>query len=298
MLLHAPLRAQATGPQAPAAPQDAPPAPVYVPPQAPRPAPSANGPTVARAQNSTISKDPPSVPVDQIIQTFAQHESEFKTERDNFTYTQDFLVQTVDDDGRADGEYHMTSDITYTRDGKRNEYVTYAPAPTLERVTLSQSDFDDLRNITPFVLTSEDLPQYTVTYVGRQQVDQIGTYVFDVGPKAIVKGHRYFQGRIWVDDRDFEIVKTSGKAVPQITKHGSEDLSPAFDMYRDNIEGHFWFPIYAHADDYLNFEAGAVHIRMTVRWTNYKRFRVSSRIIPNSTVVVPNSPPPAATPPK
>src|ERR1700750_3008870 len=35
---------------------------------------------------SPISSAPPSVPVDQIIQKFSQHESEFKTERDNYTY--------------------------------------------------------------------------------------------------------------------------------------------------------------------------------------------------------------------
>jgi hypothetical protein len=224
------------------------------------------------------------MPVDQIIKTFAAKEAEFKTERDNFTYTQDFDVQTIDDDGRPDGEYRMTSDITYSSNGQRQEYVTYAPAPTLERVMLSENDFNDLRNITPFVLTTEDLPQYNITYVGHQKVDEIGTYVFDVAPKVIEKKHRYFQGRIWVDDKDFEIVRTSGKAVPDIRTHGNEDLSPSFVMYRDNIEGHYWFPVYAHADDFLNFTGQpSVHIRMTVRFTDYKRFRVTSRLVPGTT---------------
>src|ERR1700683_4776809 len=42
----------------------------------------------AAHRSSGISKEPPSIPADQIIQQFAQHEVEFKTERENFTYVQ------------------------------------------------------------------------------------------------------------------------------------------------------------------------------------------------------------------
>lgn len=229
---------------------------------------------------SGMSTAPPSVPVDQIIQQFAAHEAEFKTERDNFTYTQTFTVQTIDDSGNPDGEYTMTSDITYTPDGKRYENVTYAPEPTLERITLSPQDFADLENVQPFVLTTAELPKYNVTYVGREAVDALGTYVFDVAPKTIEKNQRYFQGRVWVDDRDLEIVKTDGKAVPDIRKGSNENVFPRFETYRENIEGHYWFPTYTRSDDFLHFTSGDVHIHMTVRYTNYKRFRVSIKLLP------------------
>jgi hypothetical protein len=232
--------------------------------------------------SSPISKEPPAIPVDQVIRDFAAHEAEFKRERDNFTYVQTFIVQTIDDDGQPDGEYRMTSDITFTPSGKRYEKITDAPVPTLTRVSLSQQDLDDLRNIQPFVLTTAELPKYNVTYVGRQRVDELHTYVFDVAPKRIQKHHRYFQGRIWVDDEDLEIVKTDGKAVPDITKGNSQNLFPRFVTYRENIEGHYWFPTYTHADDVLHFESGGVHIRMTVRYSHYKRFRVSVKIIHTS----------------
>ena len=102
---------------------------------------SKSAPSAAAAAPSTpaggISNTPPSIPVDQIIKQFAAHEAEFKTERDNFTYTQTFSVQTLDDAGHPDGEYKMTSDITYSQDGRRNENVTYAPQSTLERIMLS-----------------------------------------------------------------------------------------------------------------------------------------------------------------
>jgi len=235
-----------------------------------------------------ITKDQPSIPVDEIIQKFAERETEFKTERDNFTYVQDFTVQTLDNRGQPDGEYRMTTDITFPN-GKRNENVTYAPAPTLERVSLSQQDLDDLRNVQPFVLTTTDLPKYTITYVGREKIDELGTYVFDVGPKTIEKNQRYFQGRIWVDDRDLEIVKTYGKAVPDIRKGGDENVFPRFETYRENIEGNYWFPTYTHADDVLHFRSGDVRIRMIVRYSDYMRFRVSIKLLNTE-------PPPSSSP--
>jgi hypothetical protein len=265
------LAAQQVGPLPPAPPREDVPA--------SRPQPARPKTAVSGQSSSPISKEPPAIPVDQIIQRFAQQEAEFKAERDNFTYTQSFVIQTIDSSGRADGEYRMDSDITFTPSGKRYEDITYAPPPTLERISLSEQDLDDLRNIQPFVLTTTDLPKYDVTYAGRQHLDERGTDVFDVAPKKIEKNQRYFQGRIWVDDKDMEIVKTYGKAVPDIRKGSNENVFPTFETYRQNIEGHYWFPTYTHADDVLHFQSGDVHIRMTVRYEDYKRFRSTVRIL-------------------
>jgi len=260
------------------APQPSPSAPPSQPaPQ--RGAPPKAAPELKRA-SSDISKDPPAIPADQIIAQFAQHEAEFRAERDNFTYSQTFLMQTINDSGEPDGEYRMDSDVSFTPSGQRYETVTYAPQPTLQRIMLTQQDFDDLKNIQPFVLTTTELPKYNITYVGREQVDDIGAYVLDVAPKAIEKGQRYFQGRVWVDDKELEIIKTDGKAVPDIIKGKNENVFPRFETYRENIEGHFWFPTYTHADDNLHFKSGDVHIRMTIRYTDYKRFRSTIRLLP------------------
>jgi len=229
---------------------------------------------------SKISTKPPDIPIDQVIKKFGDRELEFKKERDNYTYTQTFVVQTIDFDGRPDGEYRMTSDILFTPEGKRYEKVISAPTPTLERISLSQQDLDDVEHVQPFVLTSDELPKYDVTYVGREPLDELGTYVFDVKPKKIEKNQRYFQGRIWVDDRDLNIVKTDGKAVPDIIKHGQENVFPRFETFRENIEGHYWFPTYTRSDDELHFSTGAVHIRMTIKYANYKRFGSTIKIGP------------------
>src|SRR5713226_2891724 len=154
--------------------------------------------------SSHITNEPPAVPVQQVIQKFTEHEEEFRKERDNFTYTQIFVFQEIDEDGRPDGEYRLTSDILFTPAGKRYEKVLEAPSPSLQRITMSQQDFDDIEKVWPLVLTPAELPKYDVKYVGREQVDELGTYVFDIAPLKLAKGQRYFQGRIWVEDKDLQ----------------------------------------------------------------------------------------------
>jgi hypothetical protein len=228
---------------------------------------------------SPLSTDPPKIPADQIIAKFSARELEFKKERDNYTYTQTVVVQTIDDySGQADGEYRLVTDIVFNPQGKRSEHDTYAPPSSLTRVMLDEQDKEDLEKVQPFVLTTDELPKYDVKYAGQQQLDELNTYVFDVAPKKIEKNQRYFQGRIWVDQNDMGIVKTDGKAVPDIRKRGSEHLYPRFETFRENIEGHYWFPTYTHADDTLNFSSGGIHLRMTVRYENYKRFGSTIKI--------------------
>src|SRR4029077_20408639 len=191
--------------------------------------------TAAPAQNTTLG--PPTMPIEEIVQKFAAREAEFKTERDNFTYTQTFTIQTLDSSGRPDGEYTMTSEIVFTPSGKRFERVTYAPTPTLERISLSQQDLDDLEHVQPFVLTTTELPKYNIKYLDHVQLDELTAFVFEVSPKTIEKNQRYFQGRIWVEDKDLQIVKTDGKAVPDVRKKGGEEnVFPRFETFRENVE--------------------------------------------------------------
>jgi hypothetical protein len=239
-------------------------------------APAQNAPAGTAAQNSSLG--PPTMPVDEIIQKFAAREAEFKIERDNFTYTQTFTIQTLDSSGRPDGEHTETSEVVFTPSGKRYEHTTYAPAPTLERIQLSQQDLDDLEHVQPFVLTTTELPKYNIKYLDHVRLDELTTYVFEVAPKTLEKNQRYFQGRIWVEDKDLEIVKTDGKAVPDIHKGGQENVFPRFETFRENVEGHFWFPTYTRSNDILRFRSGDIPIRMVVKYENYKRFGVTVKI--------------------
>jgi hypothetical protein len=157
--------------------------------------------------------------------------------------------------------------------------VVFAPQNSLQKIQMSPEDLDDIRHRLPFVLTSEEIPEYSILYVGRQKEDELQCYVFDIAPKQIEGKKRYFQGRIWVDDRDFQIVKTYGKTVPDIhKKKGQENLFPKFTTWREQIDGRYWFPTYTKADDTLHFSSGDVRILEKVKYENYKRFGSNVKI--------------------
>jgi hypothetical protein len=264
-----PMLAQQQGPMAP--PHGA-----VLTSNAPADPPKANTPQ--QETPSHISNEQPSVPVQEIIQKFTEHEDEFRRERDNYTYTQDVVMQTIDENGQMDGEYHLVSDILFTPAGKRYQKDMFAPVSTLTRISMTQQDFDDIEKVWPLVMTPAELPKYDVKYVGKERIDEVSTYVFDIAPLKMEKGQRYFQGRIWVEDKDLQIVKTHGKATG-ILKKKEEQAFPTFETYRENIEGHFWFPTYTRADDYLHFKSGPdVRIRVAVRYSNYKRFGSTVKI--------------------
>jgi hypothetical protein len=247
---------------------------------------------LSASAQSGFGKLDPSPPAgltpEQIITKFAARESEFAQAREDYIFTQSVKVDTLDEDtGKVDGEYQQVTNITFTPDGRRDEHVIFAPQNTLERIMMSPADFDEIEHRLPFILTTDDLPQYDIKYLGRQKVDELDTYVFEAGPKTLVKNHHYFQGKVWVDQQDFQIVLINGKTVPQDTRPGHEDLQPPFTTYYEQVDGKYWFPTYTKAEGELHFAAqnGAlsedVHIRSVVRYTDYKRFRATSRIIFN-----------------
>lgn len=233
----------------------------------------------ARAQEGPLDKsEPKGITSDEIIKRFAAKEKEFKEARDQYTYRQDVKVMTLDGD-TPDGMFQEVFDVTFDDKGHKIKNVVFAPQPTLQRIAMTQEDMDDIENRLPFVLTSDEIPEYDILYVGQQQEDELHTYVFDIAPKQIVGKKRYFQGRIWVDDHDFQIVKTFGKTVPDIRKKkGEENLFPKFTTWREQIDGKYWFPTYTRAEDTLKFSMGDVKIREIVKYANYKRFGSKVRI--------------------
>jgi hypothetical protein len=234
--------------------------------------------TFVVAQEGPLSTDQPKgITPEQIIQQFAAKEKEFKEARDLYTFRQDVRVQTLD--GKTvTGEYREVFDVTYDNQGKHLENVVFAPQNTLQDIQMSPEDLQDIRHLLPFVLTSEEIPEYNILYVGQQQEDELHCYVFDIAPKKIENKKRYFQGRIWVDEQDLQVVKTSGKTVPDIRKKNNENLFPKFITWREQVDGRYWFPAYTLADDTLHFKISDVHIKEIVKYTDYKRFGSNVKI--------------------
>ena len=236
--------------------------------------------------------DPSPARIQQIIQAFAAKEKLFKQARENYTWHQVNKVQTLDADGNATGSYEQDWDILFDNNGQRIERVTYAPEDTLKGLIVTEQDIDSFRNVQPFVMTTDDLPEYEVRYLGHVRVDYITAYVFSIRPKVIKKGKQYFKGVIWVDDRDLQIVKAEGKPVPELTGKKGQNLFPRFTTWRQQIDGKYWFPTFTMANDTLYFNQGPIRIKEIIKYTNYKQFKSKVKISP----ATPISDPPAAPP--
>jgi hypothetical protein len=236
--------------------------------------------------------EPTGITVAQIIEKMGKQEAAFEAARNDYTFRQTVKMDTIsDDNNKPDGEYQQVTDISFDDAHKRTEHVVFAPQNTIQRVIITESDMKDIEQRLPFVLTTAQLLQYNLTYLGKQRVDELDTYVFSCEPKELVKGHRYLSGKVWVDQRDNEIVLVNGINVPQDTRKGHEDLSPPFTTYYQQIDGVYWFPTYTKAEGVLHFAAqsGAlsqdVHIRDTVRYTDYKRFHTNVTVHYNGEVL-------------
>lgn len=215
--------------------------------------------------------------IDDIIQKFSAKESAFAKARENYTYRQSAKIQEADEAGTPGGKWEEVSDIIFTPDGKRTEHVVRAPVTTLHLIVMDPGDIEDIRHTQPFVLTTEELPNYWVRYLGHQLVDEIGCHVFAVKPKKLEANKRYFSGEVWVDDRDLQIVKSYGRGVG-LQKRGEDHQYPKFETYREQIDGKYWFPTFTTANDTLHFRDNDVRIKQTIKYEDYKQFRSDVKI--------------------
>jgi hypothetical protein len=219
--------------------------------------------------------DPTPAEIQSIIQKFAAKETEFAGARENYTYRQTSKITETDPPG---GSYQIVEEVSFDDRNRRTSHVTHAPVASLEHIQMTQEDEQDLRNVMPFVMTSETLNEYVVNYVGRDKVDEITCYVFSVKPKTLTKDRkRYFDGQIWVDDQDLQIVKTYGRSNGYLRKNEDQQF-PKFETYREQIDGKYWFPTYTYADDTLNFKEGpSQRIKVVVKYDQYKKYEFKSQ---------------------
>lgn len=208
--------------------------------------------------------------IQNIIKQFTQKETEFAAARESYTYRQTSKMEETEPPG---GTYQIVEEVSFDDRNRRISHVTHAPVGGFEHIMMTGEDEQDLRNVMPFVMTNSTANEYDVNYVGREQVDDIPCYVFSVKPKTLTKDRkRYFDGQIWVDDKDMQIVKTYGRGVGYL-RRGEDQQFPKFETYRQQIDGKYWFPTYTYADDTLNFKDGqSQRIKVIVKYDQYKKY--------------------------
>src|SRR5258706_3370756 len=226
----------------------------------------ARGPAATNITASTLSQSQ----VDTIIRAFTNKETRFRQALNTYAFKRDALVQTIGMGGQVTGEYHRVSYFTFNDQGERFEKINFFPMPTLTEINITAQDLEDLGGVNPFALEAAKINAYSFKYVGKEKIDELDLYVFDVGPRVAPDPRkikdRYFQGRIWVDTQDLQIVKARGKAVPE----DKNNKYPTFETYREQIDGKYWFPTYTYADDELTFGNGnVVRMRLLVKYTDF-----------------------------
>jgi hypothetical protein len=251
-------------------------------------------------ETSSITKVPLSQPeIDRIVKKFTDNEGRFRSALGEYNFTRKAIIQTIGMGGQVTGEYHRDSDIIIPPTGLRSEKITYFPMPTLTEITITAEDLEDLGGVNPFALEPSAVSQYNFSYVGKEHIDELDLYVFDVVPKVMPDPKksklRLFSGRVWVDDKDLMIVKTKGKAVPE----WKDNRFPTVETWRENIDGKYWFPTYVYSDDELVFDSGnVVHFRMKVNYTNYKVAHTDVKVIAEEDTPAEPTPKPTPTPKK
>jgi TonB family protein len=242
----------------------------------------------ALAQSVTAASTGAPPNVNKIISEFTAKETRFRQALNSYAFKRDAVIQVIGMGGQIAGEYHRVSHFTFDDSGNRYEKIVFFPMPTYAGITAE--DIEDLSGVNPFALEADKIHLYNFTYAGKERIDELDLYIFDVAPKVMPDPKtktRLFQGRIWVDDKDLQIVKSRGKGVPE-TK---VNKFPNVETYREQIDGQYWFPTYSYADEELVFGSGeVVHIRLRVKYTDFVKGHVEVKITEVDGDEVPGTP--------
>jgi hypothetical protein len=217
-------------------------------------------------------------PPADLVKLVAQKESENAEARDHYTYRQTVVIEEFDKRGARDGVYREVRDVIFLPSGERSEKFIEGPVNYLNRLKLTPEDFRDIREVQPFLFTSDLLWLYETKFQGSETVEGIDCWVLRVTPRQTFEGMRLFDGTLWVDKKSLNTVRTFGRAVPEILNSKTENLFPQFATVRRPVDGTHWFPVETLADDVLPFRTGPLHMRMTIKYENYRRFGAESSV--------------------
>ena len=208
----------------------------------------------------------------------AARETETEQLQNHFTYRQTVTLEELNSRGAKTGSYQEVRDVIFSPTEERSEVVVGTPVETLTHLKMTDEDFRDIREIQPFLLTKDRAFLFETKFRGEESVDGVDCYVIQIRPRQILEGQRLFDGMIWVAKSDYSTIRSEGQAIPQIRTTTSENLFPHFTTIRQKVDGDFWFPAVTYGDDTLNFRTGPQRIRLTIRYSDYKRFGADSKV--------------------
>jgi len=214
---------------------------------------------------------PPSIPPEEIIKRFSEKEDQYIAARAGYTYKKTVRLEEFGPDGKPSGQLTLVVEAKPGTDGKLYEKTVERPQSTLRYLEMGPQNLQALARMPAYPLPPAQLGKYNLKYLGKELVDEISCYIFQVKPKAVERAHFYFDGIVWVDDVYLEVVKTYGKWVNDLGDTRSATMPfNIFETYRENVEGKYWLPNYMRSDDTLNLKDIHVPVRLVIKWTEYK----------------------------
>lgn len=126
------------------------------------------------------------------------------------------------------GSFHFMSDLT------KAFHLENSPTGFMAMMFIDPSGFD--------------LQHYNFTFVRREFLGTVRTWVFDVAPKE--KGTGRFFGRIWVEDEDGNVVRFNGTYITNPNDEATHYFH--FDSWRMNVQPGVWAPAAVYVEDTLH----------------------------------------------
>jgi hypothetical protein len=206
-----------------------------------------------------------------VLDRFVAAEGKVREALNQHTFKRDVVLQTVGPDGEVTGEYVRNSQFIFDDHGRRIERVTFHPKSTIHEMRITKEDIQDLEGAQLLGIDIAEATKYELTFAGTESVDGQKVFAIDVRPRETPDPkrmkNRFFVGRVWVDQSNFQIVKLKGVVEPQ-----GRQRFPMFVTWRAPIKETLAFPVRTEADDVLHFKEGDVHYRIKVRYYDYKEF--------------------------
>lgn len=211
----------------------------------------------------------------EAVRGFLRTEAEAREELKGYTFVRDVLIQTLDEAGAVTGEYRRISRLLLDDRGQRFERVMWFPEPTLKNLKITREDLEDLSGVQPFGPDFAESRRYQIRYAGEVEDagESYGVLRFRPAGGAGA-GRRAFTGEVWFRPGNYRVVRVRGRSLPD----GAQRF-PAFETRRESVDGAHYFPAYTYADDVLRFPNRRVRMRMTVKYTDYRRFAGKVRIV-------------------
>jgi hypothetical protein len=257
-------------------------------------------PDVIRLPNRPAAEKAPLAP-EEIIKRFGQYEDGLLSAIGGFTYRRTIRLEEFGGDGKASGRAESVTQMTVEPDGTRRFRPSGRTESTLHSTELEPDVLEALGRLPTFPFSTSQLSKYEFTYQAAEPVDDLMTYVFRVTPRQVSRTTAYFSGVIWVDDRDYAVVKSFGKWVTETgdVKLGELPFS-FFETYRQYVSDKYWLPAYMSSDGALSKNGARVPLRLTIRWDDFKPITGVSAPTSTAPPTDPQSaaPAPASTPPQ